>query len=115
MTHRWCNHVQRWIQGAPTLGARTFLPVHYDALNEDFDKTMHRIANFLELPMPCNPVRPDRNVNVVHSSPESLEPMEGFPLTASDLAFVNNATRGTYKLLHEQTRKLVGRVNPVLS
>jgi len=99
ITHRWCNHVQSWIQGGPKLGDGTFLPVYYDDLNEDFEKTMQKIANFLGLPMSRKPVRPDRNDKVVHPSPEPLEPMEGFTLTASDLVFVENATGSTYEMI----------------
>ena len=61
--------------------------------------SMQKIANFLGLPMSRKPVRPDRNDKVVYPSPEPLEPMEGFPLTASDLVFVENATRSTYEMI----------------
>lgn len=101
MTDRWCNHVEGWLRGGLSLGSSAFLPVLYSSLDESFEDSMKSIATFLNLKLPERIQKPDRFANVVYPSPPPAFRLEGFPLTKADLAFLEDTTSETDRLIRE--------------
>ena len=99
MTHRWCNHVQGWLEGGPSLGTNCFMPVLYSSLNDDFNSTMQELANFVGVPLAQQPIRPDRFANVVYPSELPQHPLEGFPLCNDDCDFLETTAGDALQLI----------------
>lgn len=110
MTHRWCNHVQGWLQGGQSLGTNCFMPVLYSSLNDTFESTMHELAAFIGLPLPQQIVKPDRFANVVYPSDLPQHPLEGFPLNKADHAFLETTAGDTQQLIANCFEKHEGSV-----
>jgi len=61
---RWANHVSGWLEAADS--QTNILPINYDDLNEDYDVSVNRISDFLDIHPNEKATRPNKTENTVH-------------------------------------------------
>ncbi len=94
--HRWQSHVNGWLKLAENNGNK-IIPVRYEDLNLEFEKTVERIGESLgEMKSP--PVRPDVDDNVIGSGQGKVDSYKE-DMTSEDIEFVISQVGDTMKRL----------------